>query len=75
VRVLSTLAALCLLQPFIANVSFAQGNVNYSSFSYPGVATTEPQGPTSVRGAGGKDVYVTAIWNSGSSQGLLYFGP
>jgi len=73
VRVLSTLAALCLLQPLIANVSFAQAL--YSPFSYPGAATTEPQGPTGVRGAGGEDVYVTAIWNSGSSQGLLYFGP
>src|SRR5215471_16241549 len=73
VRVLSTLAALCLLQPLIANVSFAQAL--YSPFSYPGAAATEPQGPTGVRGAGGEDVYVTAIWNSGSSQGLLYFGP
>ena len=73
VRAFWTVAVLCLAQPLIANVSFAQ--VSYSLFSYPGAATTEPQGPTGVRGAGGEDVYVTAIWNSGSSQGLLYFGP
>jgi len=73
---LSTLAALCLIQFFIANVAFAQ--VKYSPFSYPGAATTDPQGPTGVRGAGGEDVYVTGIWNSvssGSSSGLLYVGP
>jgi hypothetical protein len=73
-RVLWTIAALCLLQLIVANVSFAQGPA-YSPFSYPGAATGEPQGPTGVRGAGGEDVYVTGIWNSGSSQGLLYFGP
>jgi hypothetical protein len=73
VRVLSTLAALCLIESLIANVSFAQ--VNYSPFSYPGAATTDPQGPTGVRSAGGNDVYVTGVWNSGSSQGLLYVGP
>jgi len=73
VHMLSMLAALCLLQPLIANLSFAQ--VTYSPFSYPGATTTEPQGPTGVRGAGGEDVYVTGIWNPGSSQGLLYFGP
>src|SRR5262249_22781558 len=72
-RVLWTIAMLCMLQPLIANVAFAQ--VNYSTFSYPGAATTDSQGPTGVRGAGGEDVYVTGIWNECSSHGLLYVGP
>ena len=75
VRAFWTVAAVCMLQLLIASVSFAQVNVNYSPFSYPGAAMGDSQGPTGVRGAGGQDVYVTGIWNSGSSQGLLYFGP
>ena len=72
-RALWTIAALCLIQSLIANVAFAQ--VKYSTFSYPGAATGDSQGPTGIRGAGGQDVYVTGIWNDGSSHGLLYVGP
>src|SRR5215475_2838197 len=74
--VLWTIAVLCMLQPLITNVAFAQ--VKYSTFSYPGAGPMDSQGPTGVRGAGGEDVYVTGIWNSvssGSSSGLLYVGP
>src|SRR5262249_38957976 len=73
VRMLFTLAVLCLIQSLIANVAFAQ--VNYSTFSYPGAGPEDRQGPTGVRGAGGQDVYVTGIWNDCSSHGLLYVGP
>src|SRR5215469_17427704 len=82
VRVLSTLAALCLIQSLIANVAFAQ--VKYSLFSDP-QAIGGTQGPTGVRGAGGQDVYVTGIYHPQtptptpgpscpptSSNGLLY---
>ena len=87
VRVLSTLTALCLIQFFIANISFAQ--VKYSPFSDP--FATGSQGPTGVRGAGGQNVYVTGIDHPSptatpspgpsptcpppNSIGLLYVGP
>ena len=78
-RVLWTIAGLCMLQPFIGNVAFAQ--VKYSTFSYPGAAMGDSQGPTGVRGgAGGLNVYVTGIWHHETngeqiSSGLLYIGP
>jgi len=68
---LVTLASVIIL---CANVAFAQ--VKYSTFSYPGAAMGDSQGPTGVRGAGGQDVYVTGIWNhTNVSSGLLYVGP
>jgi hypothetical protein len=78
-RVLWTIAVLCMLQPLCATISFAQ--VTYSPFSYPLAATTDSQGPTGVRGAGGQNVYVTGIWHHENiqqqnvSSGLLYVGP
>jgi len=81
VRVLSTLATLCLIQSLIANIAFAQAK--YSLFSDP-LAIGGTQGPTGVRGAGGQDVYVTGIYHpsptppppcSVDSHGLLYTGP
>ena len=78
-RLLWTIAVLCMLQPLCANTSFAQ--VTYSPFSYPLAATTDSQGPTGVRGAGGQNVYVTGIWHHENiqqqniSSGLLYVGP
>ncbi len=51
VRVLSTLAALCLLQSLIANVAFAQAK--YSTFNYP-QANGGSYGPTGIRSAGGR---------------------
>jgi hypothetical protein len=82
-RVLWTIAALCLIQSLIANVAFAQ--VKYSLFSDP-QAIGGTQGPTGVRGAGGQDVYVTGIYHPPTptpspgcpptnSNGLLYVGP
>lgn len=85
VRVLWTLAALCLIQSFIANATFAQAK--YSLFSDP-QAIGGTQGPTGVRGAGGQNVYVTGIYHPptptpspspscppSTSSGLLYLGP
>jgi hypothetical protein len=57
-RVLWTIAVLCMLQALIANVAFAQ--VKYSTFSDPH-GTGGSAGPTGVRGAGGQNVYVTGI--------------
>src|SRR5262245_18501425 len=54
--VLSTLAALCLIQSFIANVAFAQAK--YSPFNYPN-ANGGSYGPTGIRSAGGQNVFVT----------------
>src|SRR5262249_35611472 len=80
-RVLWTIAMLCMLQPLIANVAFAQ--VKYSLFSDP-QAIGGTQGPTGVRGAGGQNAYVTGIYHpsptppppcSVDSNGLLYVGP
>jgi hypothetical protein len=84
VRVLFTLATLCLIQSLIANVAFAQ--VKYSTFSRPDVTGTT--GVSGIRGAGGQDVLITAGFHpnptptptcspgaSPSSHGLLYVGP
>jgi len=49
VRVLSILAALCLIQSLIANVAFAQAK--YSPFEYP-QANGGSYGPTGIRSAG-----------------------
>ena len=87
-RVLWTIAALCLLQPLCANISFAQ--VKYSPFNRPDVTGTT--GVTGIRGAGGQNVLITAGFHpspppsptpmstcspapSPDSHGLLYVGP
>src|SRR6516225_5113235 len=83
-RVLWTIAVLCMLQPLCANVSFAQ--VKYSTFSRPDVTGTT--GISGIRGAGGQNVLITAGFHpnptptptcspgaSPSSSGLLYVGP
>src|SRR5205823_5993473 len=82
VRVLSTLAVLCLIQSLIANVAFAQ--VKYSPFNYPD-AMGGSWGPTGVRSAGGQNVFVTGSVHPPApsptpscfvaSHGLLYEGP
>jgi hypothetical protein len=81
VRVLSTLAALCLIQSLIANVAFAQAK--YSPFEYP-QANGGSYGPTGIRSAGGQNVFVTGSVHpsptppppcSVVSHGILYEGP
>jgi hypothetical protein len=91
VRVLSTLAALFLIQSLIANVAFAQAK--YSTFNYP-QANGGSYGPTGIRSAGGQNVFVTGSVHplmsatptptptptcspapSPASHGLLYEGP
>ena len=80
VRVLSTLAALCLLQSLIANVAFAQAK--YSPFNYP-QANGGSYGPTGIRSAGGQNVFVTGSVHPSpaptppcpvGSHGILYEG-
>ena len=80
VRVLSTLAALCLLQSLIANVAFAQAK--YSTFNYP-QANGGSYGPTGIRSAGGQNVFVTGSVHPSpaptppcpvGSHGILYEG-
>jgi hypothetical protein len=82
VRVLSTLAALCLMQFLIANVAFAQAK--YSPFNYP-QANGGSYGPTGIRSAGGQNVFVTGSVHPAlpsptptctpDSHGILYTGP
>ena len=78
--VLSTLAALCLLQSLIANVAFAQAK--YSTFNYP-QANGGSYGPTGIRSAGGQNVFVTGSAHPSpaptppcpvGSHGILYEG-
>lgn len=81
VRVLSALAALCLIQFLVANVAFAQAK--YSPFEYP-QANGGSYGPTGIRSAGGQNVFVTGSIHpsptppppcSVESDGILYEGP
>ena len=82
VRVLSALAALCLIQSLIANVAFAQAK--YSTFNYP-QANGGSYGPTGIRSAEGQNVFVTGAVHPTppptptppcfvASHGLLYTG-
>jgi hypothetical protein len=60
VHVLSTFAAVCLIQSLIANVAFAQAK--YAPFNYPDV-NGGSYGPTGIRSAGGQNVFVTGSFH------------
>jgi hypothetical protein len=81
-KALTTLVLLGILTPLCVNISFAQ--VNYSQFNYPDTMGGS-FGPTGVRGAEGRDVYVTGAVHPTppptptpacfvDSHGLLYKG-
>jgi hypothetical protein len=70
----ATLVALAVLIILPAKTSFAQ--VDYSTFNYPDVMGGSTF-LTGVRGAGGRDLYVTGTFlpqGSSDMQGLLYQG-
>jgi len=72
---IKTHLALAVLIILFANTCFAQAS--YSTFNYPG-AVGDSTFLTGVRGAGGRDVYITGTYvqqGSTDTQGLLYQGP